>query len=203
MWCRFGWGGAGAGGPPPPLSPTQMGALCSHEGRTEGDTLPTSKEQEANNITTPSARSLKQGKIDEMFKPEGRPPQQAESSTLPNNKEEDKEFGEQQEEGGGDEQHPGEEEETPRKRKDKIRTGQIPTVSNTAQKTNINTETSSEQPCSFKKGTCIKHNTPGTKYVVTKTKWKDRGMGKGFGNVYSRTVKYHCSGEGKTGPDTF
>ena len=89
MWCRFGWGGAGAGGPPPPLSPTQMGALC---------TLPTSKEQEANNITTPSARSLKQGKIDEMFKPEGRPPQQAESSTLPNNKEEDKEFGEQQEE---------------------------------------------------------------------------------------------------------
>ena len=29
------------------------------------------------------------------------------------------------------------------------------------------------------------------------------GKGKGFGNVYSRTVKYHCSGEGKTGPDTF
>ena len=76
-------------------------------------------------------------------------------------------------------------------------------MSNTAQKTNINTETSSEQPCSFKKGTCIKHNTPGTKYVVTKTKWKDRGMGKGFGNVYSRTVKYHCCGEGKTGPDNF
>ena len=50
------------------------------------------------------------------------------------------------------------------------------------------------------KGMCIKHKTKGRKYVVTTTKWRDRGGGRGFGNIYSRTVKFHCSGEERTGP---
>ena len=146
---------------------------------------------------------MRQRKLSEMFKPEGRLPQLAANSTLPYNKEEDREFVEQKEEGGRDTQRPGEEEESPERREETIQTGQIPTMSSNAQQNITNTETSGEQVCTFKKGTCIKHGIPGTKYVVTRTKWKDRGNGRGFGNVYSRIVKYRCSGEGKTGPDNF
>ena len=63
-------------------------------------------------------------------------------------------------------------------------------------------ETPSErdEECTFKRGFCLIHNTQGVKYTVVRTKWKDRGGGRGFGNVSSRLVRYCCSGV-KTDPD--
>ena len=61
------------------------------------------------------------------------------------------------------------------------------------------TETSSEgeknhqNPCEYNtKGFCLIHMRKGEKYIVTSTVWKDRGGGKGFGNVYKKRVQYRC-----------
>ena len=170
-------------------------------GAKEGDTLPTPREQGEDTTPTPSKGRMRQRKLSEMLQPERRLPQLAATYTPPGEDEEDREFGKQKEEREGEEQQPGEEEEPPSRKEEAIQTGQTSSLSSIAQLNINNAETSSEQVCTFKKGTCTLHGIPGTKYIVTKTKWKDRGSGKGFGNVYSKTVKYRCSGKGKTDPD--
>ena len=59
------------------------------------------------------------------------------------------------------------------------------------------TETSGDEieniPCEYtKKGFCQVHKRQGERFVVTTTVWKDRGGGRGFGNVYKRKIKYKC-----------
>ena len=57
--------------------------------------------------------------------------------------------------------------------------------------------------CEVKRGGfCVTHNVMGKKIYVTTCKWKDRGNGKGYGNVYSRTTKYICEGKRKGLVDT-
>ena len=58
-------------------------------------------------------------------------------------------------------------------------------------------ETSSEEKvqnlCEYNnRGFCSLHKRKGERYIETTTVWKDRGGGRGFGNVYKRRVKYMC-----------
>ena len=46
--------------------------------------------------------------------------------------------------------------------------------------------------CAFKRGKCLLHNVDGVKYTEVAKKWKDRGGGKGYGFITTRTVKYRC-----------
>ena len=140
-----------AGGPPPPLCPTQMGALCSPKGGAEGDTLPPSKEQGKNIIPTPSKRS--QQLLTKWLKIEREPPELT----------------------------------------DNRNTASLITE----QSVEITAETSSgekvKDQCEYTtRGVCKLHNMRGEKYIVTKTEWRDRGGGRGFGNVYKRQVNYRC-----------
>ena len=52
--------------------------------------------------------------------------------------------------------------------------------------------TPSSEQCDYYRGVCKLHKKKGEKYVITRTEWKDRGGGKGYGNVYRRTVRYKC-----------
>ena len=53
-------------------------------------------------------------------------------------------------------------------------------------------EPSGEKECDYFRGVCKVHKRKGEKFVVTKTEWKDRGGGRGYGNVYRRIVRYKC-----------
>ena len=47
--------------------------------------------------------------------------------------------------------------------------------------------------CTFtKKGICNTHGTPSTKISIPSQKWKDRGGGRGFGLVKTRTRRFIC-----------
>ena len=57
--------------------------------------------------------------------------------------------------------------------------------------------------CEFpKEGVCINHGTTSTKIVVPSKKWKDRGVGKGFGYVTTRVTKYICTARKSLPADT-
>ena len=46
--------------------------------------------------------------------------------------------------------------------------------------------------CTFKRGTCLVHKLKGEKYTDVAKKWMNRGGGKGYGWITTRTVKYRC-----------
>ena len=47
----------------------------------------------------------------------------------------------------------------------------------------------------IKKGYCLSHGVTAKKISVSGQKWKDRGNGRGFGYVTSKTTKYLCNGK--------
>ena len=178
--------------------PTQMGALCSPKGGAEGDTLPPSREQGKNIIPTPSKMS--QQLLTKWLKSEREPPELTDNRNTKERRDQDekeKDFGEEE-----PERQPGEETDT--------HTGVTPimpevhqgesnntTTLITEQSIEITTETSSgekmKDQCEYTaRGVCKLHNRRGEKYIETKTEWRDRGGGRGFGNVYKRKVKYRC-----------
>ena len=57
----------------------------------------------------------------------------------------------------------------------------------------------SKVACAFKRGGyCTTHKVKAKKILVTSTKWKDRGGGRGYGNVTSKVTKYICNGVNDT-----
>ena len=57
-----------------------------------------------------------------------------------------------------------------------------------------------DRTCTFsKRGICEQHLVAGTKLSIPAKKWKDRGRGKGFGWVTTRTTRYLCKVR-KSGP---
>ena len=57
----------------------------------------------------------------------------------------------------------------------------------------------SKVACAFKRGGyCTTHKVKAKKILVTSTKWKDRGGGRGFDNVTSKVTKYICNGVNDT-----
>ena len=57
----------------------------------------------------------------------------------------------------------------------------------------------SESKCSMEKnGFCSTHQVQGEKFQIPVTKWKDRGGGRGFGNVTRKITKYRCKFKNST-----